>query len=138
MAKTKLFVSFDFDSDRKLRDALIAQARQSGSPFEVGDYSLKEAAKQSEWQGKARAAIGRADQMVVLLGPQTRFAPGVKKEIAIARDVGTPCFQLIGYSHGSTAWSVPNGGRTYRWNWPNLEKLLTPPRRSFAQWYFGT
>ena len=137
MAKTKLFVSFDFDHDRVLRDFIIGQAKLSDAPFEVADYSLKEASKQALWEAKARTAIGRADKLVVMLGPKTRFAPGVKKEVAMARSLGKPCLQIIGYSNGTMDWAVPGAGRTYRWNWENLNKLLTPPSRSFAQRFLG-
>lgn len=137
MNKTKPFVSFDFDHDRVLRDFIVGQAKLSDSPFEVSDYSLKEASKQALWEAKARNAISRADKFVVMLGPRTRLARGVKKEVAIARSLGKPCFQIIGYTSGTTDWAVPGAGRTYRWNWINLKKLLEPPSRSFAQWFFG-
>jgi len=137
MAKTKLFVSFDFDNDRVLRDFIIGQAKLPDSPFEVADYSLKEPSKQALWEAKARNAIGRADKLVVMLGPKTRFASGVKKEVAIARTLQKPCFQIIGYTDGTMSWAVPGAGRTYRWNWDNLKKLLAPPSRSFAQWFIG-
>jgi hypothetical protein len=138
MVKTRLFVSFDFDNDRILRDFTVGQAKLAGSPFEVSDYSLKEAAKQSLWETKARNAIIRADQFVVMLGPKTRSAPGVRREVAIAVELGAPRFQIIGYPHGSPDWSVPSAGRTYRWNWDNLKKLLAPERQSFAQWFLGS
>jgi hypothetical protein len=64
MAKTKVFVSFDFDNDKVLRDFIIGQAKLPDSPFEVSDYSLKEAAPQKDWERKANTAIS---------------APGVKK-----------------------------------------------------------
>jgi len=137
MPTTKLFVSFDFDHDRVLRDFIIGQAKLRDSPFEVSDYSLKEASKQALWEARARRAISRADRFVVMLGPRTRFASGVKKEVALARELRKPCFQIIGYPHGSIAWAVPGAGRTYRWNWDNLKRLLAPPRRSFAQWFLG-
>ena len=137
MAKTRVFVSFDFDHDRVLRDFIIGQAKLPDAPFEVADYSLKEASKQTLWQAKARNAISRADKFVVMLGPKTRFARGVKKEVAIARSLGKPCFQIIGYTNGTMNWAVPGAGRTYRWGWENLKKLLTPPPRSFAQWCLG-
>lgn len=138
MAKTRLFVSFDFDNDRPLRDLIIGQAKLPAAPFEVFDYSLKEASKQALWETTARNAISRADKFVVLLGPKTRFAPGVKKEVAMARSLNKPCFQIIGYTHGSAKWAVPNAGRTYRWTWDNLTTLLAPEHKSFAQWFLGS
>lgn len=123
MAK-RVFVSFDFDNDRALRDLMIGQAKLPDSPFEVSDHSLKEAAPERSWPTKALAAINRADIFVVMLGPKTRFAPGVKKEVGMAKTLEKPRFQLIGYRGGSRSWAVPDGGPVYEWNWPNLKKLL--------------
>ena len=124
MPKTKLFVSFDFDNDKVIKDFIIGQARLPDSPFEVSDHSLKEAAPERDWEKKARAAISRADKFVVMLGSKTRYAPGVKKEIAIAKELDKPRFQIIGYRDGSRDWAVSDGGATYSWNWENLKKLL--------------
>jgi hypothetical protein len=134
---TKIFVSFDFDNDRTLRDFVIGQAKLPDSPFEVVDHSLKEAAPEKTWERKARAAISRADKFVVMLGPRTRFAPGVKTEVALATALNKPRFQIIGYKDGSGDWAVLGGGRTYRWDWENLKKLLAPPKKSFAEWFVG-
>lgn len=59
MTKKRVFISFDFDNDRVLRDFMLGQARLPDSPFEVIDHSLKEAAPERNWEVKARAAIGR-------------------------------------------------------------------------------
>jgi hypothetical protein len=120
----RVFVSFDFDNDRALRDFVIGQSRLPDSPFQVQDHSLKEAAPERDWEVKARAAIARSDLFIVMLGSRTRYAPGVLKEVAIAASLGKPRFQVIGYKDGSELWAVPNAGRTYRWNWDNLKRLL--------------
>jgi len=124
MAKKRVFVSFDFDNDKALKDFIIGQARLPDSPFEVVDFSLKEAAPEATWLNKARAAIARADVFIVMLGPKTRSAPGVLKEVRIATELEKPRFQIIGYKDGSMDWAVPGAGRVYRWNWENLKKLL--------------
>jgi hypothetical protein len=124
MAKTKVFVSYDFDNDRVLKDFIIGQAKLADSPFEVSDHSLKEAAPEKDWEIKARSAINRAEKFIVMLGPRTRSAPGVKKEVAIAKSLNKPRFQIIGYRDGSRDWAVADAGVTYNWNWDNLKKLL--------------
>lgn len=124
MAKTKVFVSYDFDNDKTLYDFIIGQAKLPDSPFEVSDHSLKEAAPEKDWEAKARAAISRADKFIIMLGPKTKSASGVKKEVAMAMGLGKTRFQIIGYRDGSRDWAVPDGGVTYSWNWPNLKKLL--------------
>jgi hypothetical protein len=124
MAKTKVFVSYDFDNDKILYEFIIGQAKLPDSPFEISDHSLKEAAPERDWEIKARAAINRAEKFLVMLGPKTRFASGVKKEVAIAKNLEKTRFQIIGYKAGSRDWAVPDAGVTYDWNWDNLKKLL--------------
>jgi MTH538 TIR-like domain (DUF1863) len=123
MAKKPTFVSFDFDNDKVLKDFIVGQSKHSDSPFEVIDHSLKEAAPEKDWADKARRAIKRAEIVVVMVGPKTHKAPGVLKEVAIARDENKKIVQIIGYKDGDYT-AVPNAGRLYAWNWDNLKKLL--------------
>jgi hypothetical protein len=124
MAKKKVFVSFDFDNDKTLKDFIIGQAKLEDSPFEVADHSLKEAAPEKDWLDKATTAIKRSDVFIVMLGPKTKNASGVLKEIKVAKEANKPRFQIIGYKDGSADCAVPDGGRTYSWSWENLKKLL--------------
>jgi MTH538 TIR-like domain (DUF1863) len=124
MTKKRVFISFDFDNDRVLRDFMLGQARLPDSPFEVVDHSLKEAAPERNWEAKAKAAIARSDVVIVMVGSTTHRAQGVLKEIAIARAAGVQVVQVIGYKDGDYT-PVPNAGRLYAWNWPNLKKLLS-------------
>lgn len=126
MAKTKVFVSFDFDNDKDLKELMIGQAKLHDSPFEAADFSLKEAAPQKDWLDKARRAIMRADVFIVMLGPKTKKAPGVLKEVKLANELEKKrMFQIFSPKGGSEDWAVPGAGRAYRWNWPNLKKLLS-------------
>ena len=124
MSKKKVFVSFDYDNDKTLKEFIIGQAKLEDSPFDVIDFSLKEAAPEKEWLNKARNAINRADIFLVMLGPKTRYAPGVLKEVGIANNLKKPKCQIIGYTNGTEDWAVPDAGRVYRWNWENLKKLF--------------
>ena len=121
--KKRVFVSFDFDNDKELKVFIIGQAKLPDSPFDVVDCSMKEAAPQANWQAVAERKIKSADIVVVMVGLQTHRAPGVLKEVKMARDNGIPIVQVIGYKDGNYT-AVPNAGRLYRWNWPNLKKLL--------------
>lgn len=123
MRKKRVFVSFDFDHDRVLKDFIIGQARLPDSPFDVVDHSLKEAAPERDCPTKARAAIKRAELVLVVVGPHTHRAHGVLKEITMAREEGIPIVQEIGYRDGSYT-PVPNAGRLYAWDWDNLKRLL--------------
>ncbi len=123
MYKKRVFVSFDFDNDKVLKDFIIGQSRLTDSPFEVIDTSLKEAAPMKTWEDQARAAIKRSDIVVVMVGPKTHKAPGVLKEVGMAREEGIPIVQVIGYKDGDYT-AVANAGRLYAWNWDNMKKLL--------------
>lgn len=121
--KTPVFVSFDYDNDRKLKEFIIMQARRPDSPFSVVDLSLKEAAPERDWEAKAARAIARSRVVVVMVGPQTHRAPGVLKEVALARQQGKKVVQIIGYRDGAYT-PVSGAGQLYRWNWENLKKIL--------------
>jgi len=121
--KKRVFVSFDFDNDKRLKDFIIGQSRMQDSPFEVIDNSLKEAAPERDWETKANSAIKRSDIVVVMVGPQTYRAQGVLKEIKMARAAGKRVVQVIGYKDGNYT-AVQGAGQLYRWNWENLKKIL--------------
>lgn len=123
MAKKRVFVSFDFDNDRILKDFIIGQARLPDSPFDVVDVSLKEEAPQASWESKAEARIKGSDMVLVMVGRYTHRAPGVLKEVEFARKWNVPTVQIIGYKDISPT-PVQNAGLLYQWNWDNLKRLL--------------
>ena len=121
--RRRVFVSFDFDNDKSLKDFIIGQAKLGDSPFEITDMSLKEAAPEKEWLEKAKAANKRSDTLLIMLGPKNHKAPGVLKEVKIANELGKDRFQIIGYKDGDYT-AVPGGGRVYAWSWINLKNQL--------------
>lgn len=123
MSKKRVFVSFDFDHDKLLKDSIVAQSRIQDSPFEIADWSMKEAAPQSNWAAEARSRIRRSDIVLVMVGEYTYKASGVLKEVNIAREEEIKIVQMIG-GKDIDYTSVPNAGPLYRWNWENLKKLL--------------
>ncbi|MCB1307412.1 MAG: TIR domain-containing protein [Leptospiraceae bacterium] len=123
MEKKRIFVSFDFDNDKKLKEFIIGQSRNPDSPFSVEDWSMKEAAPEKNWEVEAENRIKRSHKVLVMVGPYTHRASGVLKEVAMARKHNIPIFQVIGYRDSSPT-PVPNAGRLYRWNWENLKNLL--------------
>ena len=125
-SRRRVFISFDFDNDDELKHALIGQSRYPNSPFDVYDWSLKEAAPERNWKQKARQRISAAEIVIVICGQYTHRAPGVAAELAMARELGKPYFFLKGrpdrYCHApSNAWS---NEKIYSWTWDNLEKLI--------------
>src|SRR5215471_14577716 len=100
MTRKKVFISFEHDTDRALKDLLIGQSRNDGSPFEVIDGSLKEAAPEKDWEEHAEKRIRVANIVIVVVGPTTHQASGVRKEVAIARRLKIRVVQIIGYKDG--------------------------------------
>lgn len=123
MAKKKVFISFDFDNDKFLKDSIIGQAKNADSPFEVSDWSMKEAAKETEWEKKAQNRILRSDIVLVMVGEKTHKASGVLKEIKMARDGDIKIVQVKGYPNKNCP-QVQGAGKYYRWTWGNLRQLL--------------
>lgn len=121
--KTRVFLSFDFDNDRGLRDLVLGQAKHPKARFEIVNRSLMEAAPEPTWQGEARAAIKNSDIVVVLLGKHTHRAAGVLSEVQMARECGVPLAQMIGYRNGRFK-RVPYAGRLYAWTAENLVTLF--------------
>ncbi len=124
MTKKRVFVSFDYDNDRVLKEFIIGQSRLPDSPFTVIDCSMKEAAPERNWEQVAEKKIAGSDLVIVMVGRSTHRAPGVRKEVAMARRNGVKIVQMIGYQDGNYT-SVENAGRLYSWNWDNLKILCT-------------
>jgi hypothetical protein len=121
--KKRVFVSFDFDNDRGLKDLILSQIKHPDLEFDVIDHSLHESVPEKTWQNKARRAIARADIVLVMVGQRTYKAQGVLKEIEMSRELGVQVVQIIGYRGGDYT-SVEDAGRLYRWIHENLNELL--------------
>jgi hypothetical protein len=121
--RKRIFVSFDFENDKKLKDLFVGQTRNTQSPYDVADHSLKEAAPENSWEDKARKAIARSELVIVLVGEDTHKAHGVLKEIKMARDLGRKVIQIKG-RNSKKCPRVKGGGQLYKWNWDNIEKNL--------------
>ena len=123
MAKTKIFVSFDYETDFSLKGNLLSQAGRHDSPFSVADFSLQETQPESTWLSKAQSSIARCDVVVVLLGENTHNAPGVLKEIRIAKGLKKRRFQLR--PQGKKWQPMRGAGELVVWTWENLQRKLS-------------
>jgi hypothetical protein len=125
MAKTRLFVSFDFDHDEDLRNLLVGQASHPDTPFNIQDRSIKEPLS-GDWKEKFRRRLGNVDQMAVICGEYTHLASGVANEVKIAQEEGKTYFLLEGRS--SKNCTKPTTARAadklYSWTWDNLKALI--------------
>lgn len=121
--KKRVFVSFDFDNDQGIKHLIIGQTKNPDLAFDVADYSLKEAAPEKHWVDKAKRAIASSDLVLVVVGKETYRAPGVRKEVQIARELGIKVAQVKGYATGRLP-PVQGAGRLYSWSHANLKTLL--------------
>ncbi len=74
MAKTKVFVSFNFDNDKTLKEFIIGQAKNSDSPFEISDHSLKEKAPETQWRDRPFRCVSH-----YVIGLQSGREPTLRK-----------------------------------------------------------
>lgn len=121
--RQKVFISFDFDKDKALKDLLMAQCKLENCPFDIIDGSLKEASREKDWEKKAYERIKRADTVIVLLGRMTHRAHGVLAEVKMARSLGKKVIQIIGHKDEKCR-RVPGGGVLHQWTWDNLNRLF--------------
>lgn len=125
MAKTKVFVSFDYDHDEILKDFLIGQSKLKDSPFELADWSIKEALT-GNWKEKARKRIKAVDVVAVICGEHTDKATGVSAEVQIAQEEKIDYFLLAGYAKKTNRKpaAAKATDKLYNWTWDNLKTLI--------------
>ena len=129
MAAKRTFISFDYDHDLDLKNLLMGQAKNPDSPFEISDFSIKEAVA-SNWKDKARARIKGCELVIVICGEATNTATGVAAELEIAREEKTPYFLLWGRSDTPCVkpTSALPSDKVYKWTWDNLKALIAGAR----------
>lgn len=125
MTAKRTFISFDFDHDNDLRNALVGQAKYPNSPFEIVDASVRRHLR-GDWEKQVRRRIKRADLAIVMCGEHTHKAEGVAIEVKIAQEEGADYFLLQGYR--DRACTKPTSARSddemHEWTWDNLRKLI--------------
>lgn len=123
--KKRVFISFDYDYDSDLKTLLVGQARNSDSPFEITDMSIKEAVS-SNWKDNARRRIKGCDVVIVICGHKTNMATGVSTELKIAQEEGVDYFLLNGRANGRCVkpTAARNSDKIYDWTWNNLKLLV--------------
>jgi hypothetical protein len=125
MAKTRAFISFDFDHDDDLKTLLVGQAKNPDTPFDLADWSIKEAIS-GDWKKKARERIKSVDVVIVICGEYTHTAAGVSAELQIAKDEKVAYFLLWG-RHNKTCTKPTAAAATdkiYEWTWEHLKSLV--------------
>jgi len=125
MPNKRVFTSFDFDHDSDIRTLLVEQAKLRDSPFELADWSVKEAMT-GNWKEKVRTRIKSTDLVIVMCGEHTDTATGVSAELSIAQEEEIPYFLLNGRSDKACKKpkAAKDSDKIYKWTWDNLKKLI--------------
>ena len=129
MPMKRAFISFDFDHDEELRNALVGQAKNPDSPFVIADWSVKEPFT-GDWRAKVRDRIRRTDLTIVICGRYTHTAKGVAAELSITREENKPYFLLWGRPHHDCTKpdQALGSDKIYKWTWENLRQLINGAR----------
>ena len=121
MATLNIFVSFEFDKDRDLKNSFYRQAKDETN-HRIRDCSLHESYPDDAWKKKARNAIGRCDVVVVLIGQDTHNAPGIIVETDIARSLNKPIIQVR--PQGRPYQGLTRLGEPISWKWSRINAEL--------------
>ena len=125
MAVKRVFISFDYDHDEELRNALVGQAKYPNSPFSIANWSVKEHLS-GDWKQKVRDRIRRTDLVIIICGEYTDTATGVADELAISREESKPHFLLKGRPEQNC--TKPRNALAsddiHDWTWENLNSLI--------------
>lgn len=123
-SKKRVFISFDFDNDQFLRDSLIGQCKNNGTPFDMEDWSVTEPWNQSEWKTRCLIKIKKCDLVIVMVGERTSSCSGVNAEIAMAKEAGVPVVGIKGYPDKTCP--RPGGLEGYYvWTWEGVKNLVS-------------
>lgn len=126
MADPRTFISFDYDNNSGEKLYFAGQAKNSRTPFNIGDWSNKESLAQSKWEEETEEKIKKCNLLIVLVGKSMSTASGVKKEIAFAKNNNVPVFGIY-VGGANTSNNLPDGlqrNRTINWEWDAIASAI--------------
>ena len=125
MSKKKVFLSFDFESDIKLKESITKYSELPDSPFEIVSYTSKLTGSKTTWKALTESAIKGAHIAIVMVGACTHKIPEVLDKERIARKSKLKIIQIVDYKHiQNTPEPVHGAGKLYRWDWHSIKNLL--------------
>ncbi|TSD66413.1 hypothetical protein FFF34_003140 [Inquilinus sp. KBS0705] len=126
MANPRAFISFDFDHDEGSRKYFVGQSINSRTPFNIEDWSSKNALPEHLWETLLEDKIKRCHLLIVLVGRFMGSATGVNKEIKMAERNNVPVFGV--YVDGAGVISVLpielSRSRVMPWTWAAIANQI--------------
>ena len=120
-----VFLSFEFEKDAGRRGTFIGQAEKL-CEFAIIDKSLPSAQHGEKWRQTAKERIRSSQVVIVLLGPDTQNAPGVKDELSLAGEDGCPVVQLM--PQDKNYGLVSKNGAVCEYKWDTINRMLRDPK----------
>lgn len=120
----RIFISFAIENEN-LRDFLRGQSRNTNSPFEFVDMSVKQP-WDSQWKTKCRTRIRGCDGMISIITRNTKKADGQIWEMNCATDEGIPLLAIYGNKDHIGA-TIPNECAhlpVVDWNWEKISAWI--------------
>ena len=125
-ASRPVFLSFEFEKDGGRRGTFIGEGKRH-CEFVLEDKSLPAAEHDDKWRRAVRERMRVSDVVIVLLGPDTHNAPGVKDELSLAGEAGCPVVQLM--PQGQNYGLVAKSGAVCKYLWKDINQMLREPQK---------
>jgi hypothetical protein len=122
--KKRIFISFAVPEDTYARDFLVGQAKNSQTPFEFINMSVKEPWSEL-WKDKCRTKIKGCDGFIALLSKSTLNATGARWEMRCAVEERVP---VIGMYIKREEKFVPqelSRQRVIEWSWDEIARFIS-------------
>lgn len=94
MSKNKIYVSFDQNNDRDLKNMVVGGSQAEGAGYKVAGWSSKIGDNEKIWRKETKYKMSRCDQFLLLVGENTCNVDVVKKELEVAKSLGIKITQL--------------------------------------------
>ena len=120
-----VFLSFEFEKDAGRRGTSIGEAKKH-CEFAIIDKSLPSAQHDERWRQMARERIGASHVVIVLLGPDSHNAPGVKDELSLAGEFRCPVVQLM--PQDKNYGLVAKDRAVCEYKWDTINRMLRDPK----------
>lgn len=126
MNQVPVFISYDFDHDADLVQGLREQASRTESPFWIKDLSLS-GPIDGKWETEVERRISQCQMVFVVCGKNVHSAPGVTKEVQMAKRLGKPIHLLDAGARGrSRPVGVPETQPFLPMDWKTLSRVIHP------------